>query len=75
MFSESRDSWLGRVSDAATALAATRNSECSDAGSKPSEAEIRYVRPSTAYASPGFQANINYQLCWAVWSRSYWRLA
>jgi hypothetical protein len=43
-----RTFWLGRVSDAATALAATRNSERSDLDPKPSEAEIRYFRPSTS---------------------------
>ena len=45
--SGSRTVWLGRVSNAATALAATRNSECSDGDPKPSEAEIRYFGPST----------------------------
>ena len=44
--SGSRTFWLRRVS-AATALAATRNSECSDGDPKPSEAEIRCFGPST----------------------------
>lgn len=45
--SGSRTFWLRRVSGAATALAATRNSECSDGDPKPSEAEIRCFGPST----------------------------
>jgi hypothetical protein len=43
----SRTFWLGRASDAATGLATTRNSDCSDRDPKPSEAQIRYFRPST----------------------------
>jgi hypothetical protein len=52
--SGSRNFWLGRVSDAATALAATRNSECSDGDPKPSEVEIRYFGPSCG--RPGMHA-------------------
>ena len=52
--SGSRDSWLERVSETATALAATRASECPDGKPKPSEVEIRYFDPS--YGRAGMQA-------------------
>jgi TPR repeat protein len=52
---ESRNFWLKRVSDAATALAVTRPSECSDGNPKPSEVEIRYFDPS--YGRVGMQAS------------------
>jgi hypothetical protein len=39
----------GRVSDAATAVAATRNSECCDRDPKPSEVEIRYLPMGAAH--------------------------
>ena len=51
---ESRDFWLERVSETATALAATRASECPDGEPKPSEVEIRYFDPS--YGRAGMQA-------------------
>jgi hypothetical protein len=51
---ESRAFWLGRVSDAATALAATRASECPDGNPKPSEVENRYFGRS--YGRAGMQA-------------------
>jgi hypothetical protein len=51
---ESRAFWLGRVSDAATALAATRASECPDGNPKPSQVEIRYFGRS--YGQGGMQA-------------------
>lgn len=51
---ESRDFWLERVSETATALAATRASECPDGKPKPSEVEIRYFDPS--YGRAGMQA-------------------
>jgi hypothetical protein len=53
--SESRAFWLGRVSDAASALATTRASECPDGNPKPSEGEIRYFDPSDGGA--GMQAS------------------
>ena len=43
---QSRDFWLGQVSNAATALAATRASDCPDGNPKPSEVEIRRFGPS-----------------------------
>jgi hypothetical protein len=49
-----RSFWLGRVSDAATTLATTQNSECSDRDPKPSEVDISYFRPS--YGQAGMQA-------------------
>src|SRR4051794_3599825 len=52
---ESRDSWLERVSDAATALAAKRSSECPDGNPKPSEVEMRYFDPS--YGRAGVRAS------------------
>jgi hypothetical protein len=52
--SGSRTFWLGQVSDAATALAAPQNSECSDGDPKTSEVEIRYFGPS--YGRAGMQA-------------------
>jgi hypothetical protein len=50
---ENRDYWLGRVSDAAAAVPATRPSECPDENPKPSEVEIRYFGPS--YGRTGMQ--------------------
>jgi hypothetical protein len=51
---ESRDFWLGRVSDAATALAATPASECPDGTPKPSKVKLRSFGPS--YGRAGMQA-------------------
>jgi hypothetical protein len=47
---ESRDFGPERASDAATALAATRASECPDGNPKPSEVEVRYFDPSDGRA-------------------------
>jgi hypothetical protein len=52
---ESRDSWLERVSDAATALAVKRASERPDGNPKPSQVEMRYFDPS--YGRAGVQAS------------------
>src|SRR4051812_44865551 len=54
---ESRDSWLERVSETATALAATRASACPDGKPKPSEVEIRYFDPS--YGRAGKAAGLS----------------
>ena len=57
---ENRAFWLRRVSDAATALAATRTSECPEGNPKPSGVEISYFDLSDGRS--GMQASGKYKV-------------